>query len=203
MNKTVKVTSEPALSRAFTLVELLFAVSIMSLLFGLLVPTFRRARAVAKQTVCQSQLRQWGLAFETYAMENDGFYPHIDGLDRNNGPADRFGWVDMVPPLMGEKPWRNYNYWHKPGINTVFQCPSARLAPDKCYTHRPRRTGYFSYAMNSCLELDRNCWPPHGCTGGDWHMPSSTSRMHRWRLAHAQLFENDIYQESKSFDLTV
>jgi len=182
MNKTVKVTSEPTLSGAFTLVELLVVMSIISLLFGLLMPAFSRVRAVAKQTVCQSQLRQWGLAFEIYAAENDNFYPHIDGRDRtdelaaNPDPEDiadwYFGWVDVLPPLMGEKPWRDYNYWHKPGVDTVFQCPSAKLAPDKCYTYRPRRTGYFSYAMNSCLELDKNCWPPHGCTGGDWHMPS-------------------------------
>lgn len=170
MNKTVKVTSEPILSRAFTLVELLVVISIISLLFGLLVPTLRRARDVAKQTVCQSQLRQWGLAFETYATENDGFYPHIDGLDRNNGPADRFGWVDMLPPLMGEKPWRDHASWQYPRRGTILQCPAAELAPENLYKYKPRKDGFFSYAMNSCLELDENCW--HHPEDTKWPMPS-------------------------------
>jgi hypothetical protein len=26
--------------------------------------------------------------------------------------------------------------------------------------------------MNSCLELDENCWPPYGSNGSDWYMPS-------------------------------
>ena len=170
MNKTVKVTSEPTLSGAFTLVELLVVMSIISLLFGLLMPAFSRVRAVAKQTVCQSQLRQWGLAFEIYAAENDNFYPHIDGLDRNKGPADHFGWVDMLPALLGEKPWRDHVAWQYPGTGTIFQCPAARLAPEKLYKYRPRKDGFFSYAMNSCLELDENCW--HHPEDVRWPMPS-------------------------------
>jgi hypothetical protein len=41
-------------------------------------------------------------------MSNDGFHPHIDGLDRDASIADQFGWVDMLPPLIGEKSWREY-----------------------------------------------------------------------------------------------
>jgi hypothetical protein len=150
------------------------------LLIGLILPALRRTRSIARQTVCQSRLRQWGLAFETYAVENDGFYPHIDGRDRTaSNPQTEaewadflFGWIDVLPPLMGEKPWRDYDYWQKPGKDTIFQCPSAKLAPDSSYKYRPARSGYFSYAMNSCLELDENCWPPYGSTGTNWHMPS-------------------------------
>jgi prepilin-type N-terminal cleavage/methylation domain-containing protein len=165
---------------AFSLIELLVVISILALLTGLILPVLGRARSIAKQTACQSRLRQWGLAFETYASENDGYYPHIDGRDRtpSNPQTDAeladyyFGWVDVLPPLMGEKSWRNYDYWQKPGKHTIFQCPSAELAPDESYKYRPRRSGYFSYAMNSCLELDENCWAPYGSQGTDWHMPS-------------------------------
>jgi prepilin-type N-terminal cleavage/methylation domain-containing protein len=163
-----------------TLVELLVVISIVSLLMGILIPALRRARSLAQQVVCQSRLRQWGLAFEVYAGQNDNFYPHIDGRDRTSSDprtaADMadyyFGWIDVLPPLMGEKPWRDHEYWHRPGLGTIFQCPAAILAPDGGYTYRPRRTGYFSYAMNSCLELDENCWPPYGAAGSDWCMPS-------------------------------
>jgi len=101
------------------------------------------------------------LAFEAYSSGNNGFYPHIDGLDRSASRADWFGWVDMLPPLMGEKPWREYERWHKPGKDTIFQCPMAEpIGSD--YNYNPAKIGFFSYAMNSCLELDNNCWPPYG-----------------------------------------
>jgi len=180
MSRTAKAASRTVKIRAFSLIELLVVISIISLMLGLLLPALSRTRSIARQTVCQSRLRQWGLAFETYAVENNGFYPHIDGRDRteSNPQTDAewadflFGWIDVLPPLMGNKSWRDYDYWQKPGKDTIFQCPSAELAPDTSYKYRPRRSGYFSYAMNSCLELDENCWSPYGSTGTDWHMPS-------------------------------
>ena len=180
MRRVAYLRIQCAVRGAFSLMEILVVVFIVSVLLGLLIPTLNRARAVARQTVCQSQLRQWGLAFEVYAVENRHYYPHTDGRDRTSSnpqtPADLadyyFGWIDLLPPIMAEKPWRQHEYWCRPGVGTIFQCPSARLAPDKSYKYRPRRTGYFSYAMNSCLELDENCWPPYGCTDGNWHMPS-------------------------------
>ncbi|HUW20106.1 MAG TPA: hypothetical protein VMW16_12460 [Sedimentisphaerales bacterium] len=162
------------------LMELLVVISIVFLLLGVLVAALGRVRSLGTQLVCQSQLRQWGLAFEVYAGQNDSFYPHIDGRDRTSSdPQTRadmadyyFGWIDVLPPLMGQKPWREHEYWHRPGVGTIFQCPAATLAPDGWYTYNPMRTGYFSYAMNSCLELDENCWPPYGAAGSDWRMPS-------------------------------
>ena len=140
--------------------------AIISVLFGLLTTALARARAVAKQTVCQSRLRQWGLAFAAYAGENDAYYPHIDGLDRQadatpDTPADRadyFGWVDLLPPVMNQTPFRDHSPWNYPGPGTFFQCPAAKLADRASYGYHPHRNGFFSYAMNSCLELDENCW---------------------------------------------
>lgn len=42
----------------FTVIELLVVVSLISLLLGLLLPALGRARSMARQTVCQSRLRQ-------------------------------------------------------------------------------------------------------------------------------------------------
>jgi len=175
MRNPVHTSSQAA--RGVTLVELLVVISIIALLCALTMPALSRTRSIAKQTVCQSQLRQWGLAFGAYAGDTD-YYPHIDGLDRQGDdkpvlPADRadyFGWVDLLPPLMGEKRWRDYEPWQHPRTRTLFQCPAARLAPDEQYKYRPRRDGFFSYAMNSCLELDENCW--HHPEDTKWPMPS-------------------------------
>ena len=133
----------------FTLIELLVVLAIISVLFGLLTTALARARAVAKQTVCQSRLRQWGLAFAAYAGENDAYYPHIDGLDRQadatpDTPADRadyFGWVDLLPPVMNQTPFRDHSPWNYPGPGTFFQCPAAKLADrfDPLADDSPRR----------------------------------------------------------------
>ncbi|OHB65856.1 MAG: hypothetical protein A2Y76_04350 [Planctomycetes bacterium RBG_13_60_9] len=179
--------------RGFSLIELLVVISIVALLMAIAVPALARARALARQTVCQSRLRQWGLAFAAYAAENSGSYPHADGRDRcgdeqpftREGLADYwFGWVDVVAPLVGEKPWRNHKRGDYPGVKTVFQCPSAQLADESLYSYKPRRNGYFSYAMNSCLELDSNCWAPYGQPGGN-DMPSflNTTRINAPRRA--------------------
>jgi len=160
----------------FGLIEIIVVIWIVALLLALVMPALGRARALARQAVCQSQLRQWGLAFAAYAADNAGCYPHIDGRDRcgdeepftPEGIADyRFGWVDVVAPLMDEKPWREHDRWAYPDSKTVFQCPSAELAPESLYNYKPRRNGYFSYAMNACLELDANCWAPYGQSGGN------------------------------------
>lgn len=166
--------------RGFSLIELLVVISIVALLMALAMPSLARARSLARQTVCQSRLRQWGLAFAAYAAENSGFYPHTDGRDRcgdeepfsREGIADYwFGWVDVLPPLMGEMPWREHVRGAYPGVKSVFQCPSAQLAPESLYSYKPLRNGFFSFAMNSCLELDASCWAPYDQPGGN-SMPS-------------------------------
>jgi type II secretory pathway pseudopilin PulG len=182
MRKRPTVTTRAAPSVGFSIIELLIVISVIGLLMGVLLPGLSRVRAVAQQTVCQSRLRQWGIAFGTYAAENNGFYPHIDGRDRTSSNPQTegdfadyyFGWIDVLPPLMGEKPWRDHDYWQKPGTNTIFQCPSAKLLPREFYNQDREKFGFFSYAMNSCLELDRNCWKPYGWPSGDlnWRMPS-------------------------------
>jgi prepilin-type N-terminal cleavage/methylation domain-containing protein len=169
------VVGETAGDAGFTLVELSIVIAIIMLLLGILVPVLNRCRRLAQQAACQNRLRQWGWAFKMYAADNEGCYPHTDGRDRCGGeePISEpgridyyFGWVDVVAPLMGQKPWREHQKWHYPGPETIFQCPAARLIEGNLYDYNPERNGYFSYAMNSCLELDINCrwWESEGCS---------------------------------------
>jgi len=165
----------------FTIIELMVVIAIISLLLGLLLPVLGRVRASARETICRSRLLQWAFAFASYAEQNDDYYPHVDGRDRTeqNPVTDAdladyyYGWIDVLPPLMGEKPWRDWPYGQKPGTGTIFQCPSARLGPRNLYKYPPDWAGYFSYAMNSCLGLDENCWRPYGYPkGNDWQVDS-------------------------------
>ncbi|MGQ9461715.1 MAG: type II secretion system protein [Candidatus Fervidibacter sp.] len=61
--------------KAFTLVELLVVVAIVALLVGILMPVLFKARENARKSVCQSNLRQIGNAFQLYISDHEGFYP--------------------------------------------------------------------------------------------------------------------------------
>ncbi|MEM1108338.1 MAG: prepilin-type N-terminal cleavage/methylation domain-containing protein [Planctomycetota bacterium] len=64
---------------AFTLIELIVVISIISLLMAILLPVLGSARESARQSVCLSNIRQIGIATATYAAENDGrLPPHAD-----------------------------------------------------------------------------------------------------------------------------
>jgi prepilin-type N-terminal cleavage/methylation domain-containing protein/prepilin-type processing-associated H-X9-DG protein len=169
-------------SAGFTLVELLVVIAVIALLMGMLLPSLKSARDRAKQTVCSARLKQWGVAFGCYAAENTGVWPHCDGLDRGPRPiddrriskedlADWHGWVDVLPPMIDLQPWREHPRFKFPGSKSFYQCPAAEpLDGPGTYSYRPERDGYFSYAMNSCLELDKNAWPPPDGLG--YPMPS-------------------------------
>jgi prepilin-type N-terminal cleavage/methylation domain-containing protein len=60
--------------KGFSLIELLVAVSVISLLMVILVPVLVTARSQAYGAICQSNLRQLFLANTGYTLENDGHY---------------------------------------------------------------------------------------------------------------------------------
>ena len=68
---------------AFTLVEILVVLAIVSLLAAIALPAFTKVQARARQATCQSNLRQIGMAFSMYHQDYDGRYPYaVDPVDR-------------------------------------------------------------------------------------------------------------------------
>lgn len=55
--------------------ELLVVVAIVTILVGLLLPALSRARESAQRASCVNNLRQLGVAFQAYLLENRNLYP--------------------------------------------------------------------------------------------------------------------------------
>lgn len=86
----------PTSGRAFTLIELLVVIAVVALLIGLLVPGLASARESARTVKCKSNLRQFGIGFESYSIGNRGLYSSgswDNSLQEGYGPITTTGWV--------------------------------------------------------------------------------------------------------------
>ncbi len=93
---------------AFTLIELMVVVSIVTLLLSLLLPALSSARELANQTACASNMRQLLTATHEYLAENDGTFP-VNGLEIPH--------PTLYPPYQGTALgnfWSTQNNWILP-----------------------------------------------------------------------------------------
>ncbi len=104
-------SSSSAIRRAFTLIELLTVIAIISVLMSLLLPGLGRAKRTARITACLSNLHQIGLAMELYVADNNHRLPtcaQMPSLNSNLTPI----MVALGPHL---------------GSRDIWKCPAERV----------------------------------------------------------------------------
>jgi prepilin-type N-terminal cleavage/methylation domain-containing protein len=87
----------PRRREGFTLIELLVVVLIIGVLAALLFPALAAAREAARSSVCKNNLRQFGIAMQIHADNNNGFYCTGAFDWKRDGAVTEVGWVaDLV-----------------------------------------------------------------------------------------------------------
>jgi prepilin-type N-terminal cleavage/methylation domain-containing protein/prepilin-type processing-associated H-X9-DG protein len=106
--------------RGFTLIELLVVIAIIAILAAILFPVFAQAREKARQSQCQSNMKQIGIAIRMYAQDYDdkivaaqqdefGFTPTLHATNISHG-ANAACWRCLVEPYVKN--------------SGIFSCPS-------------------------------------------------------------------------------
>ncbi|MBI5834229.1 MAG: DUF1559 domain-containing protein [Armatimonadetes bacterium] len=131
---------------AFTLIELLVVIAIIAILAAILFPVFAKAREKARQSSCQSNLKQLGLAFTQYVQDYDEKYPSWYQNFQVNGTDATWDWA--IQPYMKSQ--------------QIIQCPSdskSQRVTNGIYSGSIYRSYALTRTIGGTLLGDPN-WPP-------------------------------------------
>jgi prepilin-type N-terminal cleavage/methylation domain-containing protein/prepilin-type processing-associated H-X9-DG protein len=120
----------PGRRPAFTLIELLVVVAIIALLVAVLLPSLAQARAVTRATVCLNQLRQMGIAAQSYTGSFSASYPPSNYTATSTTSSSMrtfsYAWdfTLVTDPLQARTVVRPGLLWQGRAMPQIQQCPS-------------------------------------------------------------------------------
>jgi prepilin-type N-terminal cleavage/methylation domain-containing protein/prepilin-type processing-associated H-X9-DG protein len=152
-----KIARNRNIKKGFTLVELLVTVVVVTLLSGLILSVFGRARNASRRVACSSNLRQIGMAYQMYVQDaRDKFPPFIFSTDEN------CGWADIIYPYT-----RSIDVFHCPSFEYGEFRKGCPPSEDTSNENFPINTWDGSYDLNYFAG-------PHGRSATYIHEPAST-----------------------------
>jgi len=146
----------------FTLIELLVVIAIIAVLVALLLPAVQQAREAARRTQCKNNLKQLGLALQTYHDQYNQFPPAsvwafvATGAPGTAGNQRNYTWIDAILPNIEQGPLFNAINFNLPiwgqvtgSVNpvpvvsqriSILHCPS-----DNMLTNSPANIEWTNY----------------------------------------------------------
>lgn len=168
--------------RGFTLIELLVVISIIATLMALILPAIQQARAAARRTECQNNMKNIALAAHNYASSKKGALPPLGVYGPDSAASGAINplhsWVVKLLPYMDSRAvydqWQQDQGWNSPAnalVNKtylkVLACPDDETSVNV--------GGGLSYVANHGYLLDgltSNVWVEPGI---DWNGNSAIS----------------------------
>ena len=141
----------PVVHGLFTLIELLVVVAIIAILAALLLSTLRHARDRSRTAACTSTGRQWGVGFNLYADDFDGFLPYEGSFGDISVGKNTQAWHNTVSPYLGQPPLKDLFAAGNPpvaGKSSIFACPAARPPAAPPTVTNPK----FMYGLNNFMD---------------------------------------------------
>lgn len=135
-------------SKAFTLIEMMLTIAIISILFALGVATVNSIRMKAHEVACLSNMREIGRGVLFYTQENDGRYPpHYGGFQTKEG-GRTLVWYGHIAPYATDWDMSFYT-----PMASIFYCPANKIAnPQSGVTYastaEPAVRKHYSYGYN-------------------------------------------------------
>jgi len=132
--------------RGFTLIELLVVIAIIAILAAILFPVFARAREKARQSSCQSNLKQISLASQMYSQDYD------EKLTYDIYSVSNLAWADvLVPYVKNQQIFDCPSSQYRMGTNTGVT-PNHFWRRNETVPSAPPANTWYSYGMNAWVD---------------------------------------------------